>query len=807
MFDLNLLGTPAFLIDVGQGGYRFAAWNQAKVDLNGWKTREVPGCTPAELLNADSAADLIRCLEKCVARKEGVEFEEELPGPWGPCTWVTVLTPIFDASNRVVQVLGVGADVTERRRRSQQVEREAREAHARLRDAIEILPEAIVFLDAESRFVLWNRRYAELYPGTADLLAPGVPLIDILKASVERGTTQESIQSSAEWIERRMQQLHQPGFEREEQFKDGRWMRYEERRTSDGGTISLRVDITDLKVKEASFRLAFQNNPMPMWIYDVRTLEFIDINDTMVSIYGYTREQFRSMTLMEIRSKKEAERIRAFVAERLDDGPVTGIWRHRKADGCSIDVEVFARKLDYQGRPAVISAAVDVTERLKNEARIAHLAHHDALTGLSTRKVFVQHLDAALARQDAQGLGLVVYLDIDRFKDINDRFGHNAGDDLLRQVADRLTELSGPHDVVTRLGGDEFAILRSRIGPTGAADVATDLLRSLARPFILDDVEVFIGVTLGLASLAGDVVSAEEIIRRADTAHHICKTNARGTFRLFDPGMDDAVADRRKLIADLREAVEHDVFSIDYQPLIDLRTRRIVACEALLRWDHPERGSVPPSEFIPLAEDTGLIVELGARVLLRACVEATSWPDDVRVAVNLSSIQFRNGAVLETVTQALDHSGLRPDRLEVEITETVLLDDNEPNRAVLRRLRALGVRIALDDFGTGYASLGYLQSFPIDKIKIDRSFTQELGRNRSAKAIVKAVISLARALKMTTTSEGVETIEQYTILHRLGCCEAQGYLFSRPLPAKANLDFLRRFNAIDDNGVRQASAA
>ena len=806
MLDLDLFGTPAFLIDVGQDVYRFAALNQAKIDLNGWGASKVVGCTPAEMLSAGTAADLMRSLALCIERRHAVEFDEVLGEDQGSRTWSTVLTPIVDGSDRVVKVLGIGADVTEQRRLSQKVEREAREAHARLRDAIEILPEAIVFLDADNRFVLWNRRYSELYPGTADLLAPGVPLIDILKASVERGTTQEAVESPSEWIERRMQQLRHPNSAREEQFKDGRWMRYEERRTSDGGTISVRVDITDLKAREDGFRLAFQNNPMPMWIYDVRTLHFIDINDTMASIYGYTREQFRSMTLMEIRSDEEAERIRAFVAQRLDDGPVTGVWRHRKADGGSIDVEVFARKLQYQGRPAVIAAAVDVTERLEAEARILYLAQHDCLTGLCNRKVFVERLDALCRRpQHRDGGALVVYLDIDRFKEVNDRFGHNAGDELLCQVAARLMERSSPEDVVTRLGGDEFAILLSKQSHDGAADVATRLLKSLERPYALGDLEVFIGVTLGLAALVGDVDSGEEIIRRADTAHSICKTDARGTFRLFEPDMGHLIGYRRKLIGDLREAVEQDAFSIAYQPLIDLRTRGVVACEALLRWNHAERGSVSPTEFIPLAEDTGLIVDLGARVLLSACVEAASWPDDIRVAVNLSSVQFRSSAVLGAVTKALECSGLRPDRLEVEITETVLLDDNEPNRAVLHQLRALGVRIVLDDFGMGYSSLGYLQSFPIDKIKIDRSFTQELGRSRSAKAIVKAVISLARALKMTTTSEGVETVEQCTMLHRLGCSEAQGYLFSKPMSASANRDFMRNFNAGDDSCISSAA--
>ena len=619
----------------------------------------------------------------------------------------------------------------------------------------------------------------------------GVPFTDVLNASLARRTTPEMIEAPEAWVARRLEQLRNPGPAREEQFRDGRWIRYHERRTSDGGTISIRVDITDLKVREESFRLGFRSNPMPMWIYDLRSLAFIDVNDTMVATYGYSRDQFLGMTLMDIRSREEAERIRAFVAQRLDAGPVTGIWRHIKADGHSIDVEVFARKLDHQGRAAVLAAAVDVTERLKAETRIAYLAHHDGLTGLCNRTFFFQRLEAEFQKRNDDGhTGFVLYLDLDYFKDVNDRFGHEQGDDLLRQVAARLSAL-----FVARLGGDEFAILTlSRKGADEAALFAARIIDTPGRPFALKDVEVVIGVSLGIAPLTGDAECGEEVVWRADTALYRAKAHGRGTFRVFEPGMDEASRARRLMVSDLREAFAQDAFFIEYQPLIDLNSRRIVACEALLRWSHPTRGSVPPTEFIPITEEIGLIVELGARVLLRACGEAATWPDEVRVAVNLSPVQFRNGSVIDAVTTALEQSGLRPERLEVEITESVLLADDEPNRAVLYRLRALGVRIALDDFGMGYSSLGYLRSFPIDKIKIDRSFTKELGVNRSGRAIIEAVLALGNALDMTTTAEGVETPDQYDTLRGLGCSEAQGFLFSKPLSAAANRDLLMSFN-------------
>ena len=811
MIDLHMLGTPAFLVDVGGSGFRFADMNDLGAGLSGGALGAIVGRTPHDVLADRAAAErLMLQLAECATRGEAVEFQDEFSGPTGTRTWLITLSPIFASGARdVVQILGIAADITERQRAALQAEREARDANARLRDAIEMLPEAIVFLDADNRYVMWNRRYAELYPGTADLLAPGVAFTDILEASIARQTTPEVIEAPEAWIARRLEQLRNPGPAREERFRDGRWIRYDDRRTSDGGTISVRVDITDLKLREETFRLAFQNNPMPMWIYDLGTLEFIDVNETMTAAYGYSREQLLGMTLEHIRPPEQFERIRAFVAERLDEGPLTGIRHHLKADGSAMDVEVFARKLQYQGRSAVLAAAIDVTQRLKAEARIAHLAHHDPLTGLANRTAFFQRLDAEFRHRSAAGReGSVLYLDLDHFKDVNDRFGHEQGDHLLGLVAERLTGLLGSEDLAARLGGDEFAILRmSGTGLDDAGHLATRIISTLGRPFALADAEVVIGASVGIAPLTGDAESASEVLRRADTALYLGKTDGRGLVRIFEPHMDEVSQARRSAVRELREAVAQDAFFIEYQPLIDLATRRIVACEALLRWNHPVRGMIPPIEFIPVAEETGLIVELGARVLLRACMEATSWPDDVRVAVNLSSIQFRAGSVIGAVVTALDVSGLRPDRLEVEITESLLLADDEPNRAVLFQLRALGVRIALDDFGMGYSSLGYLRSFPIDKIKIDRSFTQELGVNQQGHAIIKAVLALGQALNMTTTAEGVETLEQCDMLRGLGCSEAQGYLFSRPLSASANRTLLATFGSAETIPARAASAA
>ena len=366
---------------------------------------------------------------------------------------------------------------------------------------------------------------------------------------------------------------------------------------------------------------------------------------------------------------------------------------------------------------------------------------------------------------------------------MNDRFGHGEGDNILRQVSQRLHDTVRNDDLVARLGGDEFAILLRLIAdPESASDLAARIIDVLSQPFRVADRELVVGVSVGIALFPGDADSSDEVLRRGDTALYRAKEEGRRTFRFFESAMDARQQARRALALDIRQAFATSAFHLEYQPVVDLESGRIVCCEALLRWRHPERGLVSPAEFIPIAEDIGLIVDLGNWVLEQVCAEATKWPDEVLVAVNLSPVQFRSGTLVRSVMAALASSGLNPGRLEVEITETVLLADDEANRQILNQLRARGIRIALDDFGTGYSSLGYLRSFPIDKIKIDRSFVSELASSRPCEAIIRAVAGLGRALEVETTAEGVETLEQLEALRLLGCTQVQGYVFSPALP-------------------------
>ncbi|HEY0206363.1 MAG TPA: EAL domain-containing protein [Acetobacteraceae bacterium] len=425
----------------------------------------------------------------------------------------------------------------------------------------------------------------------------------------------------------------------------------------------------------------------------------------------------------------------------------------------------------------------DVTERRRSQEQLSHMMRHDALTGLPNRVLFREHIERVLPRMRRGGNTAVFCLDLDGFKSVNDTLGHPAGDELLRLVACRLRDNTHEMDLVARLGGDEFAIIQADAQqPAEATSLADRLVAALKAPFDLLGQQVEIGASIGTVLTDAAEATADELLRNANIALYRAKAEGRGTWRFFDPGMDAEIQQRRLMETDLRRAVANGQFVVYYQPLVDAHTRAPVGFEALMRWQHPERGLVSPTEFIPLAERMGLILDIGAWTLARACTDAASWPKHLKVAVNLSPMQFVGGRLVEEVEQALASSGLAADRLELEITESVLLQDNDVNLGVLHRLRVLGVRISMDDFGTGYSSLSYLRRFPFDKIKIDQSFVRNLEQERGSIEIVRAVVGLGKALGMDVLAEGVETLEQLAILQTEGCDELQGYLFGRPQP-------------------------
>jgi diguanylate cyclase (GGDEF)-like protein len=427
----------------------------------------------------------------------------------------------------------------------------------------------------------------------------------------------------------------------------------------------------------------------------------------------------------------------------------------------------------------------DITERCRVQAQIERMAHHDALTALPNRVLFRRRLNEALQKGGGQDQALAVLsIDLDRFKAVNDTLGHPVGDELLRAAARRLSECVRETDVVARLGGDEFAIIQiGAAQPAAAHSLAERLVRVIGAPFDVCGHQVVVGTSIGVALVPQDGVNADELLQKSDLALYDAKLGGRGAYSFFRPAMDEQAQSRRALERDLRSAVEKRQLELVYQPIIGLADRKLRSFEALLRWHHPTRGLVMPDQFIALAEETGLIEKIGAWVLRQALAEAARWPAHVSVAVNLSPLQLKSGNLLRDVTAALQASGLAGDRLEVEITESVPLEDNPFNLAQLRELRAHGVRIALDDFGIGYSSLGYLRTFPFSRIKIDRSFARDVASNRHAAAIVRAMTTLGSSLDMPITAEGIETEEQLQAVHALGCDEAQGYLISKPKPA------------------------
>jgi diguanylate cyclase (GGDEF)-like protein/PAS domain S-box-containing protein len=561
-----------------------------------------------------------------------------------------------------------------------------------------------------------------------------------------------------------------------------------------------RARLADLTRREASFRLLFESNPVPMWVYDRNSLRFLSVNVAAVEHYGYSLEKFLSMTVLDIRPPA----VREFVAEvlRKSGGNLFGeeTWQHLKSDGTLFEVVAYSRALPYYGTEAALVAVIDITERKRAEARIAHMAHHDALTNLPNRVLLQERLQAALehAQRHKKGVALLS-LDLDRFKEVNDTLGHPIGDALLKSVTERLTGCVKEMDTVARLGGDEFVTVMSvnDNAATEAAALATKIHNSIASPFNLEGHQVTVGATIGIAIAPNDASDPDELLRSADLALCRAKSDGRGTYRFFETEMDRRLQDRRSLEHDLRNALAQGEFELHYQPLVNLARDEICGFEALLRWTHPTRGRVSPAEFVPLAEEIGLIVSIGEWVLRQACSEAATWPDNFKVAVNLSPAQFKCRHLAQTVVNALANAGMAANRLELEITESAMLHDEGAALATLTQLRDLGVRIALDDFGTGYSSLSNLRKFPLDKIKIDRSFVSDLSKaNIDALAIVRSVAQLGAALGMATTAEGVETAEQRECVRVEGCTEIQGYFISPAVPTTEIAKFLGKQRSI-----------
>lgn len=543
------------------------------------------------------------------------------------------------------------------------------------------------------------------------------------------------------------------------------------------------------EVKKGELRLdaALNNMAHGLCMFDAEG-KLVISNPRLAEIYGVQVEEFApGMTTHEMMAV-------AFSSGRFSDvdpeGTIAlqqGFVREGKA-GSLVERLTDGRSISVMHRPTpdggFVATFEDITERLLAEERIRHLARHDALTNLLNRVAFYEQMETVLSHLRRSETMAVLSLDLDHFKSVNDTLGHPIGDLLLQEAAERMQNCVRGEDIVARLGGDEFAIVQvPSAQPTSITSLATRLIEVIGAPYDLGGHQVVVGVSVGITVAPSEGTEPDVLMKNADLALYRAKADGGGIYRFFEIGMDARMQARRILELDLRRAIVNGEFELFFQPIVDVETGAISSCEALIRWNHPERGMIAPMDFIPVAEETGLIVPLGEWVVRQACAEAARWPNHVTVAVNLSPAQFKSRKLVPTVISALASSGLSAGRLELEITEMVLMQENEGAVATLHQLRDLGIRIAMDDFGTGYSSLGYLRSFPFDRIKIDQSFIRDLPGKEGSLAIVRAVVGLSSSLGIKTTAEGVETKEQLASLTSEGCNEFQGFLFSRPQPA------------------------
>ncbi len=653
-------------------------------------------------------------------------------------------------------------------------------AEKRLREAIEVLPQGVVFLDEDGRYILWNRKYEEIYCRSADLLEPGARLADTLRVGVARGDYPEAKGREEEWLADRLRLMQEPDARHEQRLSNGRCILIEERRTEDGGSIGLRVDITDLKQQEESFRLLFDRNPLAMLVHDPESGLIVNANASACRLLGYTPEELNGLATRRL----FAAQAWAIAAPMLDADLATSNanWQMLRRDGGRVETHVSTHASTLDGRQVTIASIFDVTERCRIERRMEYMARHDELTGLANRSHCRETLRELLHGAVPAGTVTLALIDLDNFKSVNDTYGYRFGDALLIDAALRMRDLMPPGALLCRIAGDEFSIIFRKSSLTQAELVIKAIIAVLCEPFHVHGNTLHVGATAGMAGAPFDSGDHETLMRYANLALYAAKTERRGSCRSFEVAMDEAAQARSRLETDLRKAVRDDELEVHYQPLLNLETGAIECCEALLRWNHAERGQVSPEVFVPLAEELGLIDKLGRFVLQTACREATRWPESVRLSVNVSPVQFRNGNLLSTVINALSGSGLGAERLELEITEAVLMEHGPRPAAIIRNLRAFGIGISLDDFGTGYSSLSYLLNYPFTKIKIDKSFILNLHEEASSRAVIRAVIGLGRSLGLTVAAEGIESDVEREYLRAEGCTQGQGFLFGRPQP-------------------------
>jgi len=670
--------------------------------------------------------------------------------------------------------------------------------------AINNMNQGLCMFDAQNRLMVWNERYRAMYNIDPLRIWLGCTVNDLLRARIAAGT----FPLNPERYEAELRAALKQGkpFTLTVELKDGRIVAVVNQPMQGGGWVATHEDVTERKRAESDrddtrlfLDMIIENVPSPILVKDVQSFRYLLINRAAEKYLGVDRSLMLGKTAVEVLPKSTADLVHERDLELVKTGEAIFFDEHMvltPGNGTRIATATRLPILGPDGKPQyLITVISDVTERKRHEQRIAHMTHHDPLTELPNRTAFNECIGATIdlaARADESFA--VLCIDLDRFKEVNDVFGHSAGDALLREAARRM-ETACQGAFLARVGGDEFTVITpTGPQPAAAAAIADRLTAAFDSEFDIDGHPLRVGLTVGVAIFPQDGAAAAALVANADAALSRAKSEARGSIRFFEMSMDQQLREKRALQHDLRSAIMRDELALHYQPQAHI-AGDITGFEALVRWHHPRRGLVPPSVFIPLAEEGGIINALGEWVLRTACREAASWPRPLHIAVNLSPVQFQHGDLAALVHQILLDAGLPPSRLELEITEGVLIGDFTRAVAVLRKLKNLGVRIAMDDFGTGYSSLSYLQSFPFDKIKIDRSFIANLNHGQQSATIIRAVIALSHGLDVPVIAEGVETEEQLKFLAGEQCNGIQGYLVGRPKPIADYADLLGRKTA------------
>ena len=696
---------------------------------------------------------------------------------------------------------------------------ELRKTNARFDAALTNMPTGLSMFDADGRLIVCNERYVELYGMSPDLVRRGADICDIV---AHRKQTSGLDMDARAYVDEFRNDLTRDGRSvKISRLDDGRVMSVTNTAIAGGGWIAIHEDITERVGDEqalfnqaaelARINLRFdaalshmtqglcmfdENKRLVVW--NKRYAELRDVPQELLKVGTpfeviVTDEYSRGL----IKGYPGADAVTARVAE-LSELPPDSHRVEELADGRCM---LLSRQPMLGG--GWLTTIEDITERQRAEAAIVHLARHDVLTGLANRAEFNEKLEEASKRLKRGGGAItVMMLDLDRFKAVNDTLGHAAGDALLVEVGRRLKSTLRETDLLARLGGDEFAIIQEGGASQheGAIALALRIISAITAPFDLDGVEASVGTSIGIAMAPEHGTEPEVLLKQADLALYNVKASGRNDFRIYEAAMLESATSQQSAESELRDAIAHGQFELHYQPVVDVKSRQICGVEALIRWRHPLKGLIGPDEFIPLAESSGLIGPIGEWVLQRACNDAATWPSHIKLAINISAVQFKRGNLFEVILCALVESGLSPERLELEITETWLLDNQEAHLATIRQLKNLGISLALDDFGTGYSSVTYLTNFPFDKIKIDRTFTHEVLQRRDYAAVVSSVLALAQGLDKITTVEGIETEEQFEYMRIAGVDLAQGYLFSRPVPV-SELDFTVRYPSVKQNMV------